>query len=322
MAMLGGAAMARPCRARAQGAEPMRRVGVLIGETDDTVFWPYLAGFGERLRALGWTEDGNVAIDSRWGHGDPTQLHTYAAALVEAEPDVILVQGRLALSAVQQATHTIPVVFVMVADPVGAGFVPNLAHPGGDITGVTHFNHALGSQWLEVLKQIAPGIARVSVLMAAGDPDHAGYFRAIEARAPLLGVTAAAASYRDRADFVRVVGGIKHQTADALILAPHMIANANHDLVVAAAARQRLPAIYPFRLFAIEKGLISYGAAVGETFRLAAGYVNRILRGVKPAALPVLPPSKPELVINLKTANALGLAVPPALHARADEVID
>ena len=321
---LGGAAAAWPVAARAQQAERVRRIGLLINlAADDPESQARRAAFQQGLQQLGWTDGRNVRIIARWGAGDADQIRSSAADLVAIAPDVILATSSPALAASQHATRTVPIVFTSVVDPVGGGFVDSLARPGGNTTGFTLFEYALSEKWLELLKQIAPGVTRAVVLRdAATARTAAGQSAAIQAVAPSLGVELSPAVVRDTHEIERAVRTFAAGSNKGLVVTGSPLTAIHRDLIVALAAQHRLPAVYPFRYFITRGGLISYGPDTIEPYRRAAGYVDRILRGEKPASLPVHAPAKYDLVINLKTAKSLDLRVPPTLLARADEVIE
>jgi putative ABC transport system substrate-binding protein len=263
-----------------------------------------------------------VRIDYRWGADDADRLRRYAAELVALAPDVILANATPSVAALQQATHTVPMVFVNVADPVGAGFVASLARPGRNVTGFLLFEYSISAKWLELLKEIAPGVTRVAVLRDPGNASGIGQFGAIQAVAPSFGVELHPVDVHDAGEIERAVAAFARGPNDGLIVTSSTLAVVHRDLIIALAARHRLPAVYSVRQFGAGGGLISYGTDPHDRFRQAAGYIDRILRGEKPGELPVQAPTKYELVINLKTAKALGLTVPPTLLARADELIE
>jgi putative ABC transport system substrate-binding protein len=331
--LLGGAA-AWPVAARAQR---MRRIGVLVAVGDDPESRGRITAFVQALQELGWTEGRDIRIDARWGGGDPDRFRRYAAELVALAPDVILVSGGSGMGPMLQATRTVPIVFVQVTDPVGAGFVDSLARPGGNATGFTHFEYGISAKWLELLKQIAPGVTRAAVLRDPAIASGVGQFAVIQSVAPPLGVELTPVNVRDAEEIERAVtafaqaalaSGASGQGSSArgsnggLIVTASALAVVHRDLIITLAARHRLPAIFPFRFHVTGGGLISYGPDTIDPHRRAASYVDRILKGEKPADLPVQAPTKYELVINLKTAKALGIDVPPALLVRADEVIE
>jgi putative ABC transport system substrate-binding protein len=320
--LLGGAA-AWPLAARAQQAERMRRIGVIETLTaDDEESLARKAAFLQGLQQLGWTDGRNVRIEARGAQGDADQIRRHAAELVALAPDVILAGGTANVGPLLQATRTVPIVFVNVADPVGAGFVNSLARPGGNATGFIQFEYSLSGKWVELLKQIAPGVTRAAVLRDPAITAGIGQFAVIQAVAPSLGVEVSPVNVREAGEIERTVAAFAGASNGGLIVTASALSVVHRDLIITLAARHKLPAVYFQRRFVTGGGLISYGADVVDHFRRAAGYVDRILKGEKPADLPVQTPTKYELVINLKTAKALGLAVPPMLLARADEVIE
>jgi putative ABC transport system substrate-binding protein len=321
--LIGGAAACWPLAARAQQPERMRRIGALIGFAEnDPEQRARNTAFLNRLEELGWKDGRNLRIDYRFSEGDPERMRAHARELVALSPDLILVQTNPALTALRQTTSTVPCVFVQVSDPVGSGFVKSLAHPGGNLTGFTNFEPEMGGKWLEVLKENAPDIVRVAVLLHADLSVHSAYLRAAETAGRRFGTAVIAAEVRNVADIERVVTALAAEPRSSLIVLPHPVHIVHRDQIIALAARHRLPSIYPLRLFANAGGLMSYGIDQIDQWLRAASYVDRILKGAKPADLPVQQPTKYELVINLKTAKALGLTVPPMLLARADEVIE
>jgi putative tryptophan/tyrosine transport system substrate-binding protein len=320
--LLGGAAAAWPLAARAQQGERMRRIGVLMNlSEDDPEAQRLVATFREGLAQLGWTEGRNLRIDNRWSAGDIERIRRYAAELVALGPDVILAYGGSVVGPLQQVSSTVPIVFVEVIDPVGAGFVTSLARPGGNATGFSLFEFGISGKWLELLKQISTGITKVVVIRQPSSPGGGGQLGAIQAVAPSFGVEVTPVGLRDAGEIERAVA-VAHDTKGGLIVTVSPLATVHRDLIVSLAARYRVPAVYPLRYFAASGGLISYGPDRLEPYRRAPGYVDRILKGEKPADLPVQAPTKYELVINLKTARALGIDVPATLLARADEVIE
>jgi ABC-type uncharacterized transport system substrate-binding protein len=321
--LLGGAVAAWPVAARAQQAA-MRRIGVLLSTVEsDPRGLEYITAFAQGLAELGWTVGRNVRIEYRWGAGDPNRFRRYAAELVALSPDVVLASGGTIVEAFQQASHTIPIVFVNTIDPVGGGYVESLARPGTNATGFASFEFSMSGKWLELLKEIAPGVKRVAVIRDASVPAGSGGFAAIQTVAPSLGVELTPVGVRDSDEIERAITTFARASNGALIVVgPVSSVRPHYDLIIAVAARHRLPAVYPNRPFVISGGLMSYGNDPVDPYRRAAGYVDRILKGEKPADLPVQAPTKYELVINLKTAKALGLEVPPTLLARADEVIE
>jgi putative tryptophan/tyrosine transport system substrate-binding protein len=322
MSLLGGAA-AWPFAARAQQPEPMRRVGVLMqiaeGDAESKI---QVAEFLRELRELGWVVGRNVKLDTRWAGGDSDRIRKYAAELVALAPDVVLASGGTVVGALQQASRTVPIVFVNVTDPIGRGYVASLAEPGGNATGFTSFEFGIGGKWLELLKQIAPGVARVAVLRDPVITAGMGYLAAIHALAPSFGVEVSPVDVRVKSDMERAIAAFARTPNGGLIVTPDPAAIAHREVIIALASQYRLPAIYPFRYFAAEGGLISYGPNAIEQFRRAASYADRILKGEKPGNLPVQAPTKFELAISLKTAKALDVAVPQMLVSRADELIE
>jgi putative ABC transport system substrate-binding protein len=319
--LLGGA-VAWPLAARAQQRERMPRIGVLMNFTsDDPVSQNRLAAFMQGLQELGWTVGRNLQIDYRWGAGNVERYRTFAAELVALTPDVLVTAGAPAVEALQRATRTVPIVFTNVTDPVGGGLVASLARPGGNATGLTLSEYGLSGKWLELLKEIGPRVTRAAVLR---DPVAVGIaqFAAIQAVAPSLQMELSPVDVRDASEIERAVTAFADQPNGGLIATTSASTAIHRELIIALAARHNLPAVYPFRYYVKDGGLISYRPDTHDLFRRAAGYVDRILKGEKPADLPVQAPTKYELVINLKTAKALGLDVPTTLLARADEVIE
>jgi len=320
--LLAGAAAARPLAARAQQRERMRHIGVLMTTAaGDPEGQARIAAFLQGLQQWGWTVGGNVRMDIRFA-ADNAATRKQANDLASLAPDVILANSSVAVGSLLQATRTVPIVFAIVADPVGAGFVDSLARPGGNATGFTPFEYGLSGKWLELLKQIAPGVTRVAVIRDPSTAVGLGQFGAIQAVAPSLGVEVSPINLRDVGEIEPAIAAFVRSSNDGLIVTGSPLALGHRDLIFALAARYKLPAVYPARFFAAAGGLISYGPDFLDQFRRAAGYVDRILRGEKPADLPVQAPTKYDLVINLKTAKALGLEIPPTLLARADEVIE
>src|SRR5262245_54484256 len=321
--LLGGAAVAWPRAARAQ-QERMRRIGVLqSGAADNPDVQVWLAAFLQRLLELGWSEGRNLRIEYRLGAlGDAERTRKYAAELVALAPDVIFASGTAQVGPLLQATRTVPIIFAIVADPVGAGFVDSLARPGGNATGFVQYEYGLSGKWLELLKEIAPRVTRALILRDAAITAGVGLWGAIQTAAPSFGIEVSPVNVRDATEIERAITAFARGTNGGLILTGSALSAAHADLIVALTARHKLPAVYFTRQFVDGGGLISYGPDVVDQFRLAAAYVDRILKGEKPADLPVQAPTKYELVINLKTAKALGLEVPPMLLARADEVIE
>jgi len=320
--LLGGAA-AWPLAARAQQREQMRRIGVLMNLTaDDAEGQGRLAAFMQGLQEAGWSVGRNVRVDLRWGGGDPELYRNHAAELVALAPDVFLAAGAIVARALQRATRTIPIVFANAVDPVAMGFVASLARPGGNATGFTIFEFSMGGKWLELLKQIAPGITRAAVLRDPGLTSGAGEFGAVQTVAPSFGVELHPVDVRDADEMDRAITAFASESNGGLIVTQNATAILHRKLIIALAARHRLPAIYAYSSFVTDGGLISYGPDSMDGYRRAAGYIDRILKGAKPGDLPVQAPVKYELAINLKTAKALGLEVPPSVLARATEVIE
>ncbi|MET0706691.1 MAG: ABC transporter substrate-binding protein [Tardiphaga sp.] len=323
IALLGGAAVAWPLAARAQQPERMRRIGVLMNlAADDPEGQARLTAFLQRLQQLGWTDGRNLRIDYRWGTGDADRYGRYAAELVALAPDVILAPIAAVVVALRRATRAVPIVFVQVTDPVGAGLVESLARPGGNATGFMNYEYGLSGKWLELLKQIAPRVTRAAVIRDPTEATGIGQFAAIQSMAPSLGVVISTVNMHDAAEIERVVAAFARGPNGGLIVPGATLATLNRELIITLAARHRLPAVYSNSIFVTGGGLIAYGPDRVDQYRRAAGYVDRILKGEKPADLPVQAPTKYELVINLKTAKALGLEVPATLLARADEVIE
>ncbi len=315
--------LAVPLSARPQQSDRLRRIGVLIAfAKNDEVWQADLAAFRQRLQDLGWIDGRNVRIDYRFPGEDIEHIRVVAAELVALAPDVIFVSSNPGVSALMQATRTIPIVFIGVSDSVGSGFVASLARPGGNITGFHNFEPSIGGKWLEVLKQIAPGVRRVAVVHIPEIPANVAFLRVAEASSTSLGLTVTAAGVRDAPDIERVLTAFAREPNGGFIVTPSPLTSAARgELIIALAARLGVPAIYPFRFFATGGGLISYGINRAEFVREAASYVDRILRGANPGELPVQLPTKYELVINAKTAKALGITIPQSLLLRADDVI-
>jgi ABC-type uncharacterized transport system substrate-binding protein len=322
--LLGGAAAAWPLAVRAQQKDRMRRIGVLVAYAEsDPEAQARIAAFRQGLRELGWTEGNNLRMELGWGTGDPDRARTLATELISQAPDVIVAHGTPALTALHRATRTIPVVFVSVIDPVGAGFVQSLALPGGNITGFSTFETEIGGKWLELLKEIAPSLSRVAGILDPGFKGFAGVWGAIENMAPRFGLEVKSLPFHAPADDLEsAVARFAQEPGGGLIVVPTTLNAAERNRIFFSAARGGLPAMYAFRFYATDGGLMSYGIDTVDLFRRSASYVDRILKGEKPADLPVQAPTKFEMVINLKTARALGLDVSPMLLARADEVIE
>ena len=322
--LIGGGALAWPLAARAQQPDRAHRVGALIASAtaDDPDGQARFTAFVQALQQLGWTEGRNVRIDIRWGMGDAERIYKYAAELVALAPDVILASGTPTVAPLLQATRTVPIVFAMVVDPVGAGFVDSLARPGGNATGFILFEYGISGKWLELLKEIAPGVTRAAVIRDATLSSGTGQFGAIQSVAPSVGVEVSPVNVRDAPEIERAVTAFARSSNGGLIVTASALAVVHRDLIITLAARHKLPAIYYRRLYVTGGGLISYGPDTADQHRRAAGYVDRILKGARPADLPVQAPTKYEVVVNMKTAKALGIEVPPTLLARADEVIE
>jgi putative ABC transport system substrate-binding protein len=322
MSLLGAAA-AWPLAVCAQQGERMRRVGVLLGFAEsDSEAKVWLAAFEEGLQKLGWSQGRNLRIDYRWAGNDEARLRSYAAELVGAAPDVLFAATGLALVALNRETRSLPIVFVQVADPVKLGFVETLARPGRNITGFTSFEYAIGGKWLELLKDTAPGTTRVAVIFDPRNPTQAQFVQGVEAGTPAFGVQLTLLTVRDAAELERAIDAFAQQPNGGLIVVPNIVTILHRDLIIALAARHRLPAVYPYRMFTTAGGFISYGIDLTEIYRRAASYVDLILKGAKPAELPVQLSAKFEFVVNLKAAKALGLTIPEPFLQRADEVIE
>jgi putative tryptophan/tyrosine transport system substrate-binding protein len=320
--LLGGAA-AWPLAAHGQQGERVRRIGVLMpSAADDLEARARLAAFVQALQQLGWADGRNVRIDTRWGGLNAGDVHKFAAELTTLAPDVILTMSSVTVAALLQATRTIPIVFTIVVDPVGAGYVDSLARPGGNATGFTVYEYSMSGKWPELLKEIAPSVTRAVVLRDPAIASGPGQFAAIQAVASSLGVELRPVDVRDAGEIERAIAVFAQSTNSGMIVTGSTGATAHRELIIALAARHRLPAVYNSRFWAAGGGLISYGPDFLDQFRRAATYVDRILKGEKPADLPVQAPTKYELVINTKTAKALSLEVPPTLLAVADEVIE
>jgi len=321
--LLGGAAVVWPLAARAQQRERMRRVGVLMNLTpDDVEGQARLAAFLQGLQEAGWAVGRNVRIDLRWGGGDPESFRKQAAELVALAPDIVFASGIPAATPLLQVTRTVPIVFAQVVDPVGAGLVASLARPGGNATGFTSPEYGFAGKWVELIKEIAPGATRVAVLRDATSSSGIGYMGAVRLAASSFGMELTPVGITDAGEIERGVTAFGRASNGALIVTGNTLTMVHRELIITLAARHRLPAVYALPLFANDGGLISYGPDSIDPYRRAAGYVDRILKGEKPADLPVQAPNKYETVINLKTAKALGLDVPDTLLARADEVIE
>jgi putative ABC transport system substrate-binding protein len=322
LGVFGGAA-AWPLAARAQQPEQMRRIGVLINRAADDPEAPgFVGAFAQGLAELGWAIGRNVRIDYRWSAGNADAVHKYAAELIALAPDAVLASGTLSVAALKHATPSVPIVFTLVTDPVGAGVVDSLSRPGGNATGFMLLEYSSSGKWLELLKQIAPRLTRVAVLRDPTNPAGSAQFGAIQSVAPSLGIEVSPINVSSASEIERAVAAFARSANGGLIVTGSATATVHRTLIITLAARHKLPAVYSNRFNIAAGGLISYGADPADQFRRAAGYVDRILKGEKPADLPVQAPTKYELVINLKTAKALGLTVPPQIVARADEVIE
>jgi putative ABC transport system substrate-binding protein len=327
ISLLGGAAavsVARPLVARAQQPERMRRVDIMLpaAAADNSQFQAWLGAFLQALALLGWSVDRNVRIDIHWATTNAAEIRRHAAELAALAPDVILALGTSTVGPLLQATRTVPIVFPFASDPVAAGFVDSLARPGGNATGFLSFEYSIGGKWLELLKEIAPGVTRVGVLRDPSTPTGSAMFGVIQALAASLRVQVNPVNIRDAGEIERTVATFARASNGGLIVTAGNTAEVHRDLIATLAARHKLPAVYYERHFAAAGGLISYGPDRTEQFRKAAGYVDRILKGEKPADMPVQAPTKYETVINIKTAKALGVTVSPSLLARADDLIE
>jgi putative tryptophan/tyrosine transport system substrate-binding protein len=323
--LVGGAAAGWPLAARAQQPEPMRRIGVLMNlAADDPEGQGRVTAFVQALQQLGWIEGRNMRIDYRWARAgrDVDLFHKYAPELVALAPDVILASGFPSMAALQPITRSVPVVFVLVADPVGAGFVESLARPGGNITGFATYEFSISAKWLELLKRIVPHVTRAGIIRDPTLTAGTAMFGAIQAVAPSLGVDVRPIDVRDASEIERAVTAFARSSNGGLIVIPSPFVLSHRDLIVALAARHNLPTVYYERYLVSAGGLVSYGPDYFDEYRRAAGYINRVLKGEKPADLPVQAPTKYKTVINLKTAKALGLEIPPTVLTIADEVIE
>jgi putative ABC transport system substrate-binding protein len=324
--LVGGVAawLLAPHGAIAEPSDRLRRIAMLSGfAATDPEAQARVAALQQGLKELGWAEGRNISIDFRWGTGERDQMRAFARELIDLKPEVILGMTTPAVTALVQETKTIPILFVNIVDPLGRGFISNMARPGGNVTGFLNFEFSMGGKWLETLKQIAPAVRRVALLFNPHTAPYASSFmRVAEAAAPSFGIEPISAGVHDDTQLERTVADFGATPTGGLIILPDAFTVGHRDLIIALAARFRLPAIYPLRVFATSGGLVSDGGDSIDIFRRAASYVDRILKGANPGDLPVQAPTKFELVINLKTANALGLSVPPMLLARADEVIE
>jgi len=322
--LLGGSVLAWPLAPRAQQSEHMRQIGVLMAfPENDPEAQSWAAGFREELGKLGWTEGHNIQIDTRWATADVESLQRFAKQLVALQPDLILTGSTPATAAMRQQTNTIPIVFAMVGDPVGSGFVASLSRPGGNLTGFTPIENSLGGKWVELLKEVAPRVARVAMVFDPAMAPFASYYLdPFKAAAATLGMEAIVSPVDDMPALERVVAASAREPNSGLIVMPDAFTIGHHTDITSLVARYRVPTVYPFRIFAEVGGLLSYGSSVLDEFRRAASYADRILKGAKPSELPVQTPINFDLVINLKTAKALGLDVPSSIRLRADEVIE
>ena len=318
--LLGGAAV-WPLAAHAQRGERMRRISALTGIADEVGTQARFDAFREALTRLGWIEGQNVRIDYRWGEGRPDVIRKHAAELAGQAPDVILVSGGASLTAMLQASRSVPIVFTIVPDPVGSGFVDSLSRPGGNATGFMQFEYSLSGKWVELLKEIAPRSTRAAVLWDPAIPAGIGQFAIVQSVAPSLGIEVIPVNVRDAAEIERGVTAFARSGNGGMVVTASALSIFHRGLIATLAAQHKLPAVYAARDFVVSGGLISYGADFVDQYRRAAGYVDRILKGEKPADLPVQAPVKYELVLNLKTAKALGLTIPPMLLFQADEVM-
>ena len=324
IALLGAAGLSRPLAARAQQADRVRRVGVLMAVPEsDSEYQAFLAAFREGLQKLGWTEGRNIRIDTRWAGPEVESIQRFAKELIALQPDLIVSQSTPTTAVLKQQTSTVPIIFVNVVDPVGSGFVASFPRPGGNVTGFILMEPTIAGKWLELLKEIAPRVNRVVLLFNPATAPYAEYYlNPFKAAAPSFAVEAIVAPVRDASELESVVATQAREPNSGLITMPSAFMNVHRTEIISLAARHRLPAVYAFRFFAELGGLLSYGNDFLDNYRRAASYADRILRGAKPSELPVQAPVKFELVINLKTAKALGLDVPWHLQQRADEVID
>jgi putative ABC transport system substrate-binding protein len=321
--LLGGAAASLPFAARAQLPERIRRIGMLLpASAEDSQFQTWVGAFLQALALSGWTIGRNVQIDTRWAGANANTIQRHAVELVALAPEVIFAHGNAAVGTLQQISRIVPIVFPVIGDPVAAGFVESLARPGGNASGFMNFEFALSSKWLETIKQIAPSVTRVAVLRDPAVGSGTTQFAVIQAAAPAMGMDAAPVNMREAGEIAHSIKTFAATPSGSLIVTAGGAAHRHRDLIIKLAAQHKLPAVYYERFFVANGGLVSYGASLINQYQRAASYVDRILKGEKPADLPVQAPTKYELVINLKTAKALGLEIPPTLLARADEVIE
>jgi putative ABC transport system substrate-binding protein len=320
--LFGGGAM-WPLAARAQERERMRRLGAIMNYAEvDPEGQARFSALRQQLRKLGWTEGGNLQIEVRWAGGRPDLLRAYASELVGLPVDVLVANSTPSLTVLKQVTRTIPIVFTQIADPIVGGFVNSYAHPDGNMTGFTDFDPSIAGKWIELIKEAAPSVNRVTVLMNPDQTNHQAFLRVIESATASLKLQMSAVATHNRADIEQAITALSGEADRGLVVLPGPVHNTQRQSIIALATRYRLPAIYPFKYYAKDGGLLYYGTDQADQWPKAAGYVDRILRGEQPSALPVQAPTKFELVINLHTAKALGLEVPPTLLARADEVIE
>jgi putative ABC transport system substrate-binding protein len=323
MTLLAGAAANVPLAARGQQIDRVRRIGVMISLAEsDPEAQANAVALREGLQQLGWTEGRNIRTDYRWGVGDPEQSSAAAKELLALSPDAIMPATTQMLTAVRQENSSVAVVFVNISDPVGTGLVESLARPGGNITGFTNFEYTMGEKWLQTLKEIAPGVTRTAIIANPKNPNTPLYLRAMVPAAASFALQLAVMPVSDAAEIERTIGAFAREPNSGLLVMPDPLTITHRDLIIALAARHRLPAAYPYRVFVAGGGLLSYGTDRVDLYRRAAVYVDRVLKGAKAGDLPIQQPTKFELVVNLKTAQALGLTVPPTLLARADEVIE
>lgn len=321
--LIGGGAVAWPLAARAQQPERMRRVGVLMGYPEgDKQAQAGVSALRKGLQNLGWIEGQNIHTDYRWAGPDPEKARTYAKELSGMSPDVIVSSTNQVTAIVQHETRTIPIVFAFVGDPVGSGFVQSLSRPGGNLTGFANFENSIGSKWLELLRELAPNAKRVGFIYCPSAAPNVGFFHAAQTAAPGSGVALIPLPVNDAIDIERGITAFAAEPDGGLIVAPHAVTLGNRDLIEGLALKYRLPAVYSDRYFADSGGLVSFGNNTPDLFMRAASYIDRILKGAKPAELPVQLPTKFELIVNLKAAKAIGLSVPPTILSRADDVIE
>ena len=321
--LIGGATVVWPLAVRAQQPERIRRIGVLMGTTEgDPEGQARVAAFRQALQELKWTESNNLRIDIFWAAGNAARASAYAADIVKLAPDVILGTATPTMRALRQATQTIPIVFAGLSDPVGEGIVTSLSKPGGNITGFSSFDAPIAGKWLQLLKEMSPAATRATVMFNPDTSPHSIFWPALETAAPSTGITLIRATVRDIGGIEETLGALAGDPGNCLVIAPDSFTSSHRALIIKLVAQLRVPAVYPIRYFALDGGLMSYGSDFVDQHRQAASYIDRILKGEKPADLPVQTPNKFEFVINLKTAKAMGLSVPPSLLARADEVIE